>query len=96
MSFDRQKELADMDVPWLLRHGWTVESNLCFRHILHEYNLLGKVPQLERIEQLLLQYNAVASTSKIKDSLTEWFQVVGEFRNVINSPTDTDNGVSNG
>jgi 3-methyladenine DNA glycosylase Tag len=83
MTFDPKKELAEMDADWLLNHGWTTDSNLAFRHLIHEYNLTKSTPQLERIEQILMQYNVVSHREKIISALKNFVDLVQTVRNII-------------
>lgn len=59
--------IAEMDIPWLLAHGWTVKGNLAFRRILESGNY-----GLERIEQIIIQYEcSEEEIAKIKEQLQE-------------------------
>lgn len=49
------KQLQEMDISWLNQNGWTIPGNLAYRRILRDFNETG-VLQLERIEQVLMQY----------------------------------------
>lgn len=68
--FDPVKEMESMDVQWLQSHGWTIAGNLAYRHILYELNRSGRL-SAERIEQILMQYDAADQSGKIKQELQD-------------------------
>ncbi len=66
-----EEMVSEMDIPWLLSNGWTVAGNLAYRRILESYNQTG-VLQMERIEQILMQYECDGNQlEKIRQSLVE-------------------------
>ena len=59
-----------MDIKWLLENGWSIKGNLAYRRILHSTN------NLERIEQILMQYKCdVQDHNKITQSLRELLEL---------------------
>ena len=59
-----------MDIKWLLENGWSIKGNLAYRRILHSTN------NLERIEQILMQYECdVQDHNKITQSLRELLEL---------------------
>ena len=64
------KLIAEMDIKWLLENGWSIKGNLAYRRILHSTN------NLERIEQILMQYECdVQDHNKITQSLRELLEL---------------------
>ncbi len=71
----------NLDIAWLLRNGWTVPGNLAYRHILHDF-IETKVISQERIEQIIMQYNAMDQTEKIKEALRELIALTSEINHL--------------
>jgi hypothetical protein len=69
-SFDPIKAMSEIDISWVLENGWTVASNLAYRHLLSEHNANGEI-NLERVEQVAMRYEAQEQLGKIKESLQE-------------------------
>lgn len=72
--FDPIKEMQSMDIRWLRNNGWTAGGNLAYRHILYEFNNYG-VPSAERIEEILIQYEALDQRDKITQELRDLIQL---------------------
>lgn len=73
----------NLDIDWLIKNGWTISGNLALRHILHEYIISDSVPCRERIEQIILQYDAIKQTEKIIQALKEMIELTNFFREYI-------------
>ena len=78
MSFDPLEQ--NLDFEWLANNGWTPAGNLAYRHILHDYNEQG-VLSCERIEQIIMQYDAEDQLPRIKAALAELIQLRNELWN---------------
>lgn len=57
-----------LDIEWLQANGWTVNGNLAYRHIMYDFKR-DKNIEMERIEQILLQHDALDQEEKIKQAL---------------------------
>lgn len=77
MSFNPLEQ--SLDIAWLHANGWTIPGNLAYRHILHDWNKNGSISQ-ERIEQILLRYDAENQTEKIKEALKELIELKRIFK----------------
>ncbi|HEY9750529.1 MAG TPA: hypothetical protein V6C63_17740 [Allocoleopsis sp.] len=78
MSGNFNPENESFDVAWLKANGWTLPGNLAYRHTLHDWNRGGQISQ-ERIEQIIMQYNAQNQSAKIQEALNElikWKQIL--------------------
>ena len=82
-TFDYQ-QLQEMDVSWLTQNGWTIPGNLAYRRILRDFNQTG-VLQLERIEQVLMQYQLDdAQIAKTKEELANLIALKRELSELKN------------
>ncbi len=69
-----------LDVDWLLSNGWTIQSNLCLRHIMFEWVRDKHRPLCqERIEEIILEYRCQEHTEKIKETLKDLLEIKRAF-----------------
>lgn len=64
----------ELDFEWLKSNGWTVSGNLAFLHLLYEFGEKG-VLSLERIEQIVMQYEAEEQIQKINEACKAFFDL---------------------
>lgn len=71
-----------LDIEWLQANGWTVAGNLAYRHILYEFNHSG-IPSQERIEQIIMQYDAADQGERIRQALQELIQLKKDIHGLV-------------
>ncbi|MGB5637448.1 MAG: hypothetical protein WBM44_10365 [Waterburya sp.] len=60
----------DLDLKWLSENGWTYNSNLAYRHILHDF-AENKSLTKKQITAIICKYNAENRTAKIIEALED-------------------------
>jgi len=77
MTFDAKNE--SLDIKWLQENGWTIAANLAYRHVLNEHIAArkeGKILSRERIEEIIMQYDAEDQVDKIFEALEDLANLV--------------------
>lgn len=69
-----------LNVEWLLADGWSINANLCLRHILWICYNDNKNFCKERVEQLFMQYDCLEYGTKMIETLQEIIAFDEELR----------------
>ena len=82
--------IQEMDIPFLIKHGWTVPGNLAYRRCLDYVAINKQSPSVELIEEILLRYkleeNAV-QIELIKSALLDVIEIMNLLSNVVANQT---------
>lgn len=81
----------DLDLTWLSENGWTYNSNLAYRHILHDF-AENKSLTKKQISAIIYKYNAENYTARIIEALEDLVSLKNDlnalFTEIANNEKD--------